>query len=157
MEGMLKYISWLGTLLAAVAAAVWSFLTYEDKTRIEFQKPLVAKTLDLCLEISRTVGDLVSEPNPDKWYVLRARFWSLYHGELVLIEEPNLAGAMVKFNNRMMEWGPNNRVGMEALALGVSQACRSQLDRLMDEGWKLNTSVLNLQATEIKALQRDSK
>jgi hypothetical protein len=157
MQDLLKSLSWLGTLLAAILAAVWSFLTYQDKSRIDFQKPLVTQTLSLCFEVSKTVSDLVSEPDRDKWFALRARFLSLYHGELVLIEDQQLAGSMKEFGDLIAVRISENRDGISPLALKVSYACRSQLDKLMAEGWKLDTSVLQIQAIKIDPIQGTNK
>ncbi len=137
----LKSISWIGAVAAAFAGAVWSFLTYEDKTRLEFQQPMVTKTIELCFEVSKLTGDMVSD-NGQHWSEDRAHFWSLYHGQLVLVENNELASAMVEYGNAVTEMTEAAHKNNSQLALHVSGACRKLIDSMMATKWKLDPSAI---------------
>jgi len=139
---LIKKWGWAGSVVAIATGAIWGLLTFQHQARIEFQKPMVQRTIEFCVEIADVVGRLTDEPDQIKWQALKTQFWSLYWGRLVLVENQDVVGKMVTFKDAMEDKGFNERKQLGQAAYGVSLACRSQISGLMDEGWKLDTNIL---------------
>ena len=138
MVELIKKGGWAGSVVTIAIGATWGLLTYQHQARIAFQKPMVQRTIEFCVEIADVVGRLTDEPDQTKWQSLKTQFWSLYWGRLVLVENQDVVGKMVAFKAAMEEAGFDDRKKLGQVAYGVSLACRSQISGLMNDGWKLD-------------------
>lgn len=111
--------SWL-PILTVAAAALWTVYTYNDQQKaaallgneqskreaslrlFEAQKPFLDKQLALYFETSEIVGRLVTIPITDpRWASDERRFWALYWSELTMVEQGEVAQAMVAFGRSL--------------------------------------------------------
>lgn len=70
-------------------------------------------------------------------YISRKRFWSLYWGELALVEGLGVEKAMVSFGNALAEWeaasneqdevSPGHKLRLKQLVSNLDDACRDEL------------------------------
>jgi hypothetical protein len=82
--------------LAIVGAeiSVWQFILQQQQAN---RRPFLQKQLDLCFEVSDTAARSASEPDPAEWENQRRTLWRLYWGTLSIVEDPDVARAMVNF------------------------------------------------------------
>jgi hypothetical protein len=130
------------TLVVAGCAAIWSYITYQDKARLDFQQPFVDRTIGLCFEVTQLVGELVSEPTESEWNKRRDRFWTLCVGPMILVAQEDLAKAIDDFGKVLVLASASNRTGLNPGAVNVSQACRKQLNEMRKNDWKISTDLI---------------
>jgi hypothetical protein len=93
----------LSTLIAAaggVAAFLVGVYQYADKKRQSNIEPFLKEQLRLCMEASDAVARLAVEEN-DKWDEARRDFWRLYFGILCVVEDREVARAMIAIGERI--------------------------------------------------------
>lgn len=108
-----------------------------DLRRKEFQIGFFQKSLDLYLEACRTVGALASAESPDTPAVKSTvdRFYSLYWGDLSLVENREVESKMVEFEAAMRDWQAKGGLatqGMRQLAYDLAHVCRQDLEKSFD-------------------------
>jgi hypothetical protein len=121
-------------LIGVAAAVTWLvYVFFSEGTRYPAQQYYDLK-LKLSVEAARTVAQIATSDQPDTLRAAAIRFDELYWGELVLVEDNTLEGAMVQFraliSNREngeleMERITNrqiNRAALRTAALRVSRA-----------------------------------
>ena len=117
-------------ILAPLAVAVWTVVTYLEARKTEFnqsleakrtelrrsaeetqkeltalqwkaQRPFLKRQMELCFEAVETASTLATATDPAKWEMARTRFWGLYWGELALVENQAVAQKMVEFGKKL--------------------------------------------------------
>jgi len=140
-------------LITAVGAAVlflvgiWQF---SITARNEIAKPVFAKQLELCVEVSQAAATLArSDINTEVRAESRTTFLSNYFGKLAVVEDQCLYYKMIEFKRIVLdpkeadEQNKSKKEMIEILdgknraALGIAFACR----RLISKFW--NTGVLS--------------
>lgn len=128
-----EIVALLGVLGAVVSFAwgifVWqgqAILTAETR-RIEATKPFLERQLKLYTEVSQVVAILATAEEPGETLRARKRFLELYWGELALVENNDVAEAMVKVK-AAMERGAGTEE-LQSLSLILAHACRNSLAR----------------------------
>ena len=120
------------TLVGAVAAFIWGayqFLSTQrnqaETRRIEATRPFLDRQLKLYTEATQAAATLATSPSKEDISSAKQRFWSLYWGELALVEDKRVEAAMVQLG-RAIEQG---KVGSEIqrLSLNLAHACRDSL------------------------------
>ena len=120
------------TLVGAVVAFFWGayqFLSTQrnqaETRRIEATRPFLDRQLKLYTEATQAAATLATSPSKEEISSAKQRFWSLYWGELALVEDKRVEAAMVQLG-RAIEQG---KVGSEiqALSLSLAHACRDSL------------------------------
>ncbi len=120
------------TLVGAVVAFIWGayqFLTTQrgqaETRRIEATRPFLDRQLKLYTEATQAVATLTTSSSKEELSSAKQRFWSLYWGELALVEDKRVEAAMVQLG-RAIEQG---KVGIEiqGLSLELAHACRDSL------------------------------
>ena len=96
--------------------------TQAETRRIEATRPFLDRQLKLYTEASQAAATLATSKNSEDTAAANQRFWSLYWGELALVENKRVEAAMVEFG-RALEQGSRGRE-LHALSLKLAHACR---------------------------------
>ncbi len=75
-----KEYGWLGTVIAAIATAIWAVTTYLQNARREYVKEFNTKQVTTFFTTAETVSSLVAENDAAKWNeprrkLLEAALW----------------------------------------------------------------------------------
>jgi hypothetical protein len=96
-----------------------------ENRRIEATKPFLERQLKLYTDVSVAAATLATSNDEGEWDAAVKRFWSLYWGELALVEDTRVEEAMVELGK-----GINQNVEREKLqwlSLNLARACRDSL------------------------------
>jgi hypothetical protein len=126
--------SWIKvlTLVGAVVAFIWGayqFLANQrsqaETRRIEATRPFLDRQLKLYTEATQAAATISTSSSKEEVDAAKQRFWSLYWGELALVEDKRVEAAMVQLG-RAIEQG---KVGgeVQTLSLNLAHACRDSL------------------------------
>ncbi len=77
---------------------------------------MLRKQFELCFEASDTASRLATETDPVEWEKARLTFWRLYWGTLSIVENPDVARAMIEVG-RLVPGSPisNSTLPMNSL------------------------------------------
>lgn len=124
----------LFSLAGAVVAFSWGIVqflanqnTLGETRRIEATKPFLERQLKLYTEVTVAAATLSISDDPNEIEHSRKRFWSLYWGELALVEDKEVEAAMVKFGEAI-EAGTSG-IKLQQYSLQLAHACRDSLAR----------------------------
>ena len=81
-------------LLVGGVFALWK---YYDSIEKEFRSPLWERHVQLYMDAAKSASILATADEGDDWKAAKNRFYSLYHGELCIVEDDAVEGAMVEF------------------------------------------------------------
>jgi len=94
----------LATALVAIAGFWWGLVRYQDdqqKAQVarerEFMKPWLENQRDIYRKALSAAGSLANTENAQTRKKAAEEFWSLYHGEMILVETTTVTTAMVSF------------------------------------------------------------
>jgi hypothetical protein len=128
LESWIKILS-IGGGAIAFCWGVFQFLntqhTQAETRRIEATRPFLDRQLKLYTEATQIAATLVTSKNIDVLANANERFWSLYWGELSLVEDKRVEAAMVQFG-RALEKGTTGQQ-LNVLSLQLAHACRDSL------------------------------
>ncbi len=120
---------------------------YESREK-EFQKTFWDKQILLYTEAANATSTIAnSQPETDEWKKAKNRFWQLYWGELVLVEDIDVSKAMKEFGNCLKGFGdqcdtPAKReFTLKQLSFKLSNECRKSLVK----SWSIPLNELPLQ------------
>jgi hypothetical protein len=102
------HVTTLITALVAAAGFLFGVFQYQKQQALnrtstaesrdrEFIHPLWEKQLALYFEASEAASTIATTTDPEQRRKAEAKFWMLYWGPLVLVETPEVSGAMKKF------------------------------------------------------------
>lgn len=120
------------TLVGAVVAFFWGayqFLSTQrnqaDTRRIEATRPFLDRQLKLYTEATQAAATLATSQSEEEITSAKQRFWSLYWGELALVEDKRVEAAMVQLGRAIEQ----DMIGREiqSLSLNLAHACRDSL------------------------------
>jgi hypothetical protein len=94
-SGAVALIGTSASFLIAAGTFFWGVLTYRDTKKTESQQPFNRERFELCFEASNLASKLATEINPDEWDAARRNFWRLYYGPLCIVEDEDVAKAMM--------------------------------------------------------------
>lgn len=98
----------VGTLLGILVGGLWAVWSYRQNNEREFRRPLWDRQLALYFEASEAAAKVASLPDGRQRTEALNKFWSLYLGPLVIVEDDkNVADAMVNFGNCFVHPGEN--------------------------------------------------
>lgn len=128
VETGIKLLSMLG----ALATFVWGVLQYiennkkqTESRRIEATKPFLERQLKLYTEATQSAATFAtSEGSAEKAAAIK-RFWSLYWGELALVEDKDVEAAMVALGKGLDRQA--SQAELKQLSLKLAHACRDSL------------------------------
>ncbi|MEN3974164.1 hypothetical protein [Emcibacter sp. SYSU 3D8] len=131
----LAYFTDIGRILAilgAVATFAWGvfqFTTVQhqqaETRRIEARKPFLDKQLVLYTEATKNAATLATSDDEAELARAAQAFWSLYWGELALVEDRGVEAAMVGFGRGLQAGADKGEI--RQLSLKLAHACRESL------------------------------
>lgn len=154
-----QYVDLLVKALGAagvVASIVWSVVQYKDtverqiternanfetemaQMRREARMPFLERQLDLYIEAAQVASRIATTSDVEERDVAIARFRELYWGDLAVVEDAEVAAAMVEFRNRLeralasREREPFAGAGLERAAIAIAHACRDSIQKSWD-------------------------
>jgi len=120
------------SLLGAVVAFAWGVIQFvasqqaqEETRRIEATKPFLERQLKLYTEATQAAATLATSKNRQELDAATKKFWSLYWGELALVEDKRVEAAMVQFG-RALDAGSSGHA-LQKASLDLAHACRDSL------------------------------
>jgi hypothetical protein len=129
-----SFESWIKLLtpLGAVVTFAWSVYQFflnqrlqAETRRIEATKPFLDRQLKLYTDATQAAATIATSNEEDEITAARERFWSLYWGELALVEDERVEEAMVQLGNALNRKDPKKEI--QGLSLALAHACRDSL------------------------------
>jgi len=131
------------TALALVGGGVYSLVQYiggkeQDRRNVQVQlatATLAAKQgfntkhLELCAQAAGAAGTIAASKDETKRRSAEDEFWRLYWGPLGIVEQSDVATAMVAFGKCLREKCENS---LTTLALEIAHACRAEVSKDFD-------------------------
>jgi hypothetical protein len=96
-----------------------------ETRRIEATMPFLERQLRLYTEATQAAAALATSKDPAELDAANERFWSLYWGELALVEDARVEAAMVRFGQALKSGAGGSE--LEQLSLALARACRDSL------------------------------
>lgn len=119
-------------MLGAFVAFSWGIFQFSigqraqsEARRIEATKPFLERQLKLYTEATQAAATLATSTKQEELDVASKRFWSLYWGELALVEDKGVEAAMVQFGRALQSGSVGQQLHEKSLAL--AHACRDSL------------------------------
>jgi hypothetical protein len=120
------------TLVGGVSAFSWGVYQFisnqrsqAETRRIEATRPFLDRQLKLYTDATQAAATIATSSSQEEVVAARARFWSLYWGELALVEDKRVEAAMVQLG-RALEGGATGK-DIAPLSLRLAHACRDSL------------------------------
>ncbi|WP_139176074.1 MULTISPECIES: hypothetical protein [unclassified Janthinobacterium] len=128
LESMLKILTMIGTILAFFWGAYQFIATQRGQAetrRIEATRPFLDRQLKLYTDATQATATMATSTSQDEIAAARSKFFLLFWGELVMVEDRNVESAMVEFRNALNagKEGPE----LEQLSLALARSCRNSL------------------------------
>jgi len=93
IDAILKF----ATLLAIFAGVIQYIINRKDQLRtqeIEAKKPFLEKRLEFYIEATRATATIATSKNPDDIAGAKEKFWILYWGPMLVLEDPKVHKSM---------------------------------------------------------------
>lgn len=133
IAGVVAVISALVAYIAQTSAAKSqsdvSLVQLAAQQAHERQKPFVEAQMRFYIEATETVAQIPRTADIAVREALVKRFWQLYWGALALVEDEEVARAMIAYGKQLKVSSPDPGT-LEGLSLNVAHACRNSLQRL---------------------------
>ncbi len=99
----------------------------------EARKPFLERQQTLYFEAASATSKLATLDRGAERDAARKRFYHLFWGELSVVEDELVEGAMVRFENtlKLYETGQTDKSELEQVSLNLAHSCRNSLAR----GW----------------------
>jgi hypothetical protein len=127
-EAALRLLSILGAVIA-FTWGVYQYVENEKKLassrRVEATKPFLERQLKLYTEATQAAATIATSSDAAERAASIKRFWSLYWGELALVEDKSVEAAMVAFGQGLEQGGAPAE--LKRLSLRLAHACRDSL------------------------------
>jgi hypothetical protein len=143
-KSWLDVVPWVGLVVSilTVWVGIWQFLLQQiQSNKQEFGK----KQLELCVQATDAAARLAETKDPVEWEKSRQAFWILYWGPLAIVEDQNMATAMIDFGKHL----PKDSVppsglpvhDLDAPAINIAHAARN----LIQTNWNVNLAPISIQ------------
>ena len=129
ISAVVAYIAQTASVKAQADVALVQLASNQAHER---QRPFIEAQLKLYMEATETVAQIPTADVAAR-LVLVKRFWQLYWGALALVEDDEVAGAMIAYGKALKAQPPNPDT-LASRSLGVAHACRNSLRRLWVPG-----------------------
>jgi hypothetical protein len=127
-ESWVKVLSLLGAVIT-FSYGVFQYIRNEQRQaesrRVEATKPFLERQLKLYTEATQAAATLATSNDETERTAALKRFWSLYWGELALVEDRKVEVAMVQFGKGLQDQGASAEI--KQLSLQLAHACRDSL------------------------------
>jgi hypothetical protein len=128
IDSWIKVLSIFGAVVAFGWGVIQFFASHSiqvETRRIEATKPFLERQLKLYTDATQAAATLATSKTPEELELAKRKFWSLYWGELALVEDKRVEAAMVQFG-RSLETG-NTGQQLQRYSLALAHACRDSL------------------------------
>lgn len=128
LEPLLKIATVIGTVIAFFWGAYQFLLTQRGQAetrRVEASRPFLDKQLTLYTDATRAAATIATSKSPEEIAAARGKFFLLFWGELVMVEDRHVESAMVEFRNALI--AGKEGADLEQLSLRLARACRNSL------------------------------
>jgi hypothetical protein len=126
-------IKWLGVLIA-LGGFLWGVTSFmltariqAEARRLESRKIFLDRQLELYTEATQVAATLATSTDAAKLETAQNRFWELYWGELSMVENRSVEGAMVEIHSCLNR--NCTQEDLQPLALKLAHACRDSLNQ----------------------------
>lgn len=134
LNWLLKNVSFLTFLVALIGVPV-GLWQYFEKAENEYRRPLWEKQLNYYLDATQAASTIATLRNDQtelgkmEWLKARMRFWQLYYGELVVVEDPSVSQAMVNFGKCLRDYEDErcDQRQLQKLSLELAKVCRNSV------------------------------
>ncbi len=96
-----------------------------ETRRIEATKTFLDRQLNLYTEATKATSTIATSSFSEEVTLAKKRFWSLYWGELALVEDEGVETAMKRFGDALQN--KSNQQTLQQLSLKLAHACRESL------------------------------
>jgi hypothetical protein len=131
-------IALVGAVLAALLSLYWNFRSAKSTRKL----PFLNRQLEYCFEASEIAAQLVVETDTEKFETAERRFMQLFWGPLAIVEDDNVARAMMRFA-LALDNGSKQSAPRQSLT-GPSLDLAAEIRKLLIKSWKVQdlTAVL---------------
>nr|WP_315185034.1 hypothetical protein [uncultured Albidiferax sp.] len=128
LESALKIL----TAMGAVVVFCWGVYQFDqtqrgqaETRRVEATRPFLDKQLKLYTDATQAASTMATSNSPEEVVAARSRFFLLFWGELVMVEDRHVESAMVEFRAALN--AGKKGAELEQLSLRLARACRNSL------------------------------
>ena len=128
LESTLKILTVIGTVIAFCWGAYQFLLTQRGQAetrRVEATRPFLDRQLTLYTDATKAAATIATSKLPEEIAAARNKFFLLFWGELVMVEDRHVESAMVEFRNALN--AGKEGAELEQLSLRLARACRNSL------------------------------
>jgi hypothetical protein len=128
IETWIKLLTPLGAVITFAWGIYQFFLTQRvqsETRRIEATKPFLDRQIKLYTEATKAAATIATSDSTEEVIAAQKRFWSLYWGELALVEDVRVESGMVELGKAMNRG--DSRENIQGLSLDLAHACRDSL------------------------------
>jgi len=125
---------------AIVGGAVWGTLSYRQTTEHEFRRPLWDRQLSLYFDATDAAATVATLSDGDARSDAIKKFWTLYYGPLVVVEDPeNVNAKMIAFGECLTKPGESKPhkncsvADLRQLAIDLARSCRQSIGESWDK------------------------
>ena len=132
MENLDTVIKTFPSFIAAVSFlwGVYQFVKNQkaqaETRRIEATKPFLERQLKLYTEATQAAATIATSKQAEEINIASTKFWSLYWGELALVEDKGVEAAMIEFGEAM-KTGSVGQQQLQENSIAPAHACRDSL------------------------------
>lgn len=128
LESTLQILTAIGAVIAFCWGAYQFLLTQRGQAetrRVEATRPFLDKQLKLYTEATQAAATMATSKSPEEIRAARNKFFLLFWGELVMVEDRHVESAMVELRNALN--AGKEGAELEQLSLRLARACRNSL------------------------------
>jgi hypothetical protein len=130
---------------------IYQFQSQKDNGNSEKEKMLREQKVELYRKATEIAASFPQASDPKEAEAKKKEFWSIYYGQLSIVEDENVKNAMMKYGGALKAWENLNAppsdffppseftyydngsakagVTFEQLAYELSQACKESIDK----------------------------
>jgi hypothetical protein len=130
LESTLKILTAIGAVIAFCWGAYQFLLTQRGQAetrRVEATRPFLDRQLTLYTDATRAAATMATSTSPEEIAAAKNKFFLLFWGELVMVEDRDVETAMVEFRDALNQG--KEGAELEQFSLRLARACRNSLAR----------------------------
>ena len=124
----------------------WGYTTYVGQAKFNREQHFLEAQVDRCLEASKVAASIATVRDKAIWEQARGRFFELYYGDLVVVEDRDVANEMIKFKDilglesQFNDLTGDSRSKLRGQVLNIAKKCRALIER----SWRVKLAALNV-------------
>lgn len=122
-------------VVALIAAGVFGLWKYSTDLSASFKQPFYIQQMDTYMEMAKVVSNIAVSSSYDERQEMSAKFWRLYYGKMVLVEDSDVVDSMKDFGQCLIKGCGEEELREKALLL--TKAARHSIGNAWakDTGW----------------------